>query len=333
MSAANEFAKLAYEAVLRRPPTPSELSLVINKMTNGDSPGDVLARLLNSKEAQRYKSRLFVPPGHFYSPVVDTQIIAATFPRVRPTPPSSLPDVDIDLDGMTRFWQEQIAPISKTATFSAEPDGLHRYHYNNPAYSYADGTILRAMICLHRPKRIIEVGSGWSSACILDTVDECKLDTEITFIEPNLRLLQSVMREEDVSRVAIIESGVQSVPLVVFETLERNDILFIDSTHVVKTGSDVVYELAQILPRLQSGVIIHFHDIFYPFEYPYKWVVEQNRSWNEIYAVRNFLAFNNQFKVLFFNDMFYQLRRRTLELDCPDFLKNSGGALWLHRVG
>lgn len=278
--------------------------------------------------------KIFAPPGHFYSPIVDTAALKDTFPKKRPAPPEKLIDVDIDLDAMTKFWDEALVPIIKTAPFSEKPDGIHRYHYMNPAYSFGDGTMLRAMILHNRPRRIVEVGSGWSSACILDTVfDEAKIATEITFVEPYPALLKSKLRGEDQRRVTILEKGVQDVPLSVFECLEANDILFIDGTHVVKTRSDVVHELTEVLPRLKPGVVIHFHDIFYPFEYAYEWVIEHNRSWNEVYALRNFLAYNERFKIIFFNDMFLQLRRDKLRRDCPAFLKNSGGAIWLKRVG
>ncbi len=294
----------------------------------------VVARLTRIASPGRDRQRTFAPLGHFYSPIVNAAALKDTFPKKRPSPPEKLIDVDIDLDAMTKLWDEALVPLIKTAPFSEKPDGVHRYHYMNPAYAYGDGIILRAMILLHRPRRIVEVGSGWSSACILDTVfDEAKLDTEITFVEPYPALLKSMLRGEDEKRVTILDKGVQDVPMSVFESLDAGDILFIDSTHVVKTRSDVTHELTEILPRLKPGVIIHFHDIFYPFEYSYDWVVEENRSWNEVYALRNFLAFNARFKVVFFNDMFLQLRRDRIARDCPGFLKNSGGAIWIERVG
>lgn len=328
-----DIIELAYRAILRREPKPAEREHADKKLARGESLADLLEWLLTSKEAERYKHRLFMPPGHFYSPIVDTAAIADTFPRTRPAPPERLRDVEIDIESMTDLWTGSLAPILKSSQLPQQADGLHRYHFENPAYSYGDGSILRAMILLHRPRRIVEVGSGYSSACILDTAfDEGELDTRITFVEPYATLLKSMLRPQDEARVSIHECGVQQAPLEIFEELEENDILFIDSTHVVKTGSDVVYELTEVLPRLKPGVLIHFHDIFYPFEYSHQWVVEQNRSWNEIYALRNFLAFNAAFKVVFFNDMFLQLRRDAIERDYPLFLKNSGGAIWLKRV-
>jgi hypothetical protein len=118
-----------------------------------------------------------------------------------------------------------------------------------------------------------------------------------------------------------------------FDDLSAGDILFIDSTHIVKTGSDVCCELFEILPRLPAGVLVHFHDIFWPFEYGEDWVLNENRSWNEIYALRAFLTYNSQFEIIFFNDFFRQFRRDLIAQTYPKFLNNTGGAIWLRRRG
>ena len=116
-----------------------------------------------------------------------------------------------------------------------------------------------------------------------------------------------------------------------FSLLEENDLLFIDSTHLIKTGSDVCYELFEILPSLKSGVLIHFHDVFWPFEYPKDWVLTENRSWNEIYGLRAFLMNNSDYEIIFFNDYFCKFFRKIAEKDYPKILKNTGGSLWLRK--
>jgi hypothetical protein len=120
--------------------------------------------------------------------------------------------------------------------------------------------------------------------------------------------------------------------LELFEQLQPGDFLFIDSTHILRTGSDVCFELFEILPRLASGVIVHFHDVFWPFEYPAEWIVDENRSWNELYALRAFLTDNGKWKILFFNNYFAKLERSLVEKTFPTFLRNPGGALWLQRL-
>ncbi len=152
------------------------------------------------------------------------------------------------------------------------------------------------------------MGSGFSSAVMLDTLDAMMKETghraSCTFIEPYPDRLRALLKAEDHARVTIVEKGVQEVDPSVFAALQRNDILFLDTTHICRTGSDVVHEVFEILPYLAPGVIVHFHDFFYNFEYPDQWIFDQNRSWNEIYFVRAFLMHNDQYEILFFNDQF-----------------------------
>jgi hypothetical protein len=122
------------------------------------------------------------------------------------------------------------------------------------------------------------------------------------------------------------------MPVELFQQLQCGDFLFIDSTHIVRTGSDVCFELFEILPRLAPGVIVHFHDIFWPFEYSRDWVVDENRSWNELYALRAFLTDNRNWGIMFFNDYFAKLERPLIENTFPTFLRNAGGALWMQRL-
>jgi hypothetical protein len=131
--------------------------------------------------------------------------------------------------------------------------------------------------------------------------------------------------------VRILDHSVQDTSLGIFEELSSGDVLFIDSTHVLRPGSDVCFELFQVLPRLARGVLVHFHDMFWPFEYPRSWIVQENRSWNELYAVRAFLMYNKAWEVVMFNDYMANFEAPLIESTYPAFLRNSGGALWLER--
>jgi hypothetical protein len=325
-----DLVDLLFQGFLDRHPSGEEAAHFAGLRESGARPEDLVLRLFSSAEFHaRRRIRLYAPPGHFYSPVVNTDEARRVVPRDRPAVEISLPDVKIDLAAMESLW-DTLVPVLRSTPFPFQKSGANRYYFDNPAFSFADSMMLRAMIIHFDPRRIVEVGSGFSSACTLDTVfDEAKRDCELTFIEPHPELLRDLMRPEDARRVTIISSPVQAVSLDVFRRLQSNDLLFIDSTHVVKTGSDVVHELTTILPNLAPGVIVHFHDVFYPFEYGYEWVVTENRSWNEIYALRAFLAFNSLFEIIFFNDMFGQLRRELIGRTAPDFLRNTGGSIWL----
>src|SRR5690606_22964232 len=112
-----------------------------------------------------------------------------------------------------------------------------------------------------------------------------------------------------------------------FDRLEADDILFIDSTHVAKTGSDVNYILFEILPRLKSGVLIHFHDVFYPFEYPRDWVFA-GRNWNEDYLLRAFLMYNPAFEIILFSHYLHKHHPDAFAA-IPLCYNNRGGNLWI----
>src|SRR5690606_3240197 len=121
----------------------------------------------------------------------------------------------------------------------------------------------------------------------------------------------------------------QDIDLELFKNLEAGDILFVDSTHIVKTGSDVNYILFSILPILQKGVFIHFHDIFFPFEYPKKWVYG-GHNWNETYFLRAFLMYNDHFKIRLFSHHMHTFYPETFN-EMPLAYKNIGGNIWLEK--
>ncbi len=278
----------------------------------------------------RISPATWVPPGHFYSPLVDTAELEkrhSIFDRTRA--PEA---IDMNEAG-------QLATLARLSAhyprlpFQDQPSEGLRYHYENPHYSYGDAITLATMMMEFRPRRIVEVGSGYSSAMMLD-INERFFGgaTKITFVEPYPDLLHSKMTPEDRERHRVIASGVQDLDLAVTDELEAGDFLFIDSTHVMKAGSDVHFELFTLLPRLKPGVLIHFHDMFYPFEYPKEWFFRENRSWNEIYALRAFLMHNGAYEIVFFSHYIALAHRERVHEAMPLFTRNAGGNLWLRKL-
>ena len=270
-------------------------------------------------------------PGHFYSPIPDLEEVAARAGQIFDYGITSIPGVDLNEAGqaarfgeLSRFYADQ--------PFADEPGEKNRYGFANPNFQQGEAIILQAFMRSSSPRRIIEVGSGHSSAAMLDT-DEIFLGrrTEITFIEPYPQLLESLMRPGDKQRVAILPSPIQDVPLDLFATLESGDILFVDSSHVAKTGSDVNHIFFRVLPLLAPGVLVHFHDINYPFEYPREWVMG-GRSWNEAYLLRAFLMYNHAFRIEFFAGYWAWHRHAELEAGMPLCARSPGSSIWLQRV-
>ena len=282
------------------------------------------------QENQEYKQNSCFSPGHFYSPIVSVKEIIKYENQIWR---KDLTDKISGIDLNTVSQLQNIKEISKYYNYipykSQQQENL-RYYFENDFYSYSDGIILFMMINHLKPKRIIEVGSGFSSALMLDT-NQLFFNGSIKLIsiEPYPERLFSLFQEGDNKGNNVIEDKVQLVDKEIFKQLEKDDILFIDSTHVAKTGSDVNYILFEILPILKSGVLIHFHDVFYPFEYPKDWVIS-GRNWNENYFLRAFLMYNNEFKIYLFPHFLHIFYKEAFQ-EMPLAYKNTGGSLWVKK--
>ena len=289
-----------------------------------------IAALIAERDAL-IKAHGVAPPGHFYSPVVSLPEILRDEQRVFGGLPSGIPGIDMNEAGQLELLH-QFAALYPSIDFPVTKKPSHRYCFENPAYSYSDAIMLHCMIRHFKPRRIIEVGSGYSSCAILDTRETIPgQPVSVTFIEPYPALLESLLRPEDASSISIIPSRLQDVPLETFRQLQQDDILFIDSTHVSKTGSDVNFVFFDILPILNPGVHIHIHDIFYPFEYPKEWVLG-GRSWNEVYVLKAFLQHNSRFRITLMNTYLEQFHEQWFERNMPLCLRNRGGSIWLRKL-
>ena len=273
----------------------------------------------------------FAPPGHFYSPIPDIEFVDRNRTTLFDCSITRIPGIENNINC-------QLALISKFSEYYDElpyreegSSGL-RYYSNNSQFSYGDAIILYSMLRYYRPKRIIEVGSGFSSAVILDTNDLFFTEKiAVTFIEPYPKRLLSLLNDEDTKQHEIISCPVQEIPLERFATLEANDILFIDSSHVAKIGSDVVHLVTNVLPILKEGVIVHFHDIFWPFEYTQEWIRE-GRAWNENYILKAFLQFNPRLNILIFSHFLWVHYKHVFEQSLPSYRKAPGCSLWLEMT-
>jgi len=272
-------------------------------------------------------------PGHFHSPVVMIEEIQTQIDDIFKIEDALPLAIDIN-------EAEQLELLNKlkkyydSLPFKHEKHQGLRYYYNNDYFSYNSGIQLFAIIRNFKPKRIIEIGSGFSSSLILDTNDLFFNSTiQCTFIEPNPDRLLSLLTEADHKNHVLLTKKVQDVEIEYFNKLEENDILFVDSSHVSKTGSDLNHIIFNILPILNKGVIIHFHDIFYPFEYPKEWVLTQGGfGWNESYMLRAFLMYNKSFKILFLNSYMEHFHKDWFLSNMPDCLLRQGGSLFIVKT-
>lgn len=268
------------------------------------------------------------PPGHYYSPVPDLKEIRRQADRVYRRP-DHLEGLDLNEEAQVALLKT-LAPLANDVAFNADPGPDWRYFTNNPAYGAGDAVLMQAFLRHLQPAHYLEVGSGWTTALALDTKDRW-LDgrMRITCIEPYPDDLNTLLRPTD--DVQVIASPVQDVALDRFEELAPGDFLFIDCSHVVKTGSDAHYLITRVLPVVPAGVYIHIHDIFWAFEYPMGWI-EQGRAWSEAYLLHAFLLFNSAFEIVFFNDWLMCTHHDLVKTEVPSLeLAGGGGAIWLRR--
>lgn len=272
-----------------------------------------------------------VLPGHYYSPLPNLTEIQQDENRIFHSYNKEILGIDLNEAEQIRLLEEFIAYYKKQP-FSAEKKHGLRYYFENSMYLYSDAIFLFCMMLHTKPKNVVEVGSGFSSCLMLDTNDLfLNRSVQFTFIEPFPERLLSALKPDETKQVNLVKKRVQDIPLKLFTDLSAGDILFIDSSHVAKTGSDINYIIFEILPRLRSGVYIHFHDIYYPFEYP-KSLVYAGYTFNEAYVLRAFLTFNIEFKIVLFNTFLEEFHQGFFEENMPLCLLNRGASLWITKL-
>jgi hypothetical protein len=269
------------------------------------------------------------PSGHFYSPIPDLDAVRADAARIFNSPDSIL-GVDLRPDAQrSRF--EAVAARWAEYPYYGPADPKLRYRPNNDFFGHMDGLVLFGLLATIKPKRYVEIGSGWSSALVLDTRERLfGRRLECTFIEPHPERLHGLLRREDRDSVTIIERPIQQVDRALFDALEPGDVFFIDSSHVSKVGSDVNLLLFDVLPRVPAGVWVHVHDIGYPFEYPREWIFE-GRSWNEAYLLRALLLENPRWQIELWCNYLSEKEPATVKRLLPDGAIPDGLSLWLMR--
>lgn len=234
---------------------------------------------------------VFPIQNHYYEPQFDYREIRQPFSQDR-----TLPGIDWDIAG-------QLKTLS-TFTFTQElldipqdkPETLD-FYLKNGSFETGDAEFLYQLIRVVKPKRIIEIGSGNSTLMAFKAIEKNRqqdpgYSCDLTCIEP----YEKPWLEQ--KGLNVIRRKVEDLNMNIFSSLEENDILFIDSSHIIRPQGDVLFECLEILPTLKKGVIVHIHDIFSPKNYKEQWLLEEVRMWNEQYLVEAFLSNNCEWKIL-----------------------------------
>lgn len=268
---------------------------------------------------------------HFYEPVPDTrELELGTWPAESGLVGINLrPDAQIALlkqiSEQFRAEYERF-PIDRPATPNA-------FYLDQTTFRAVDAEVLFSFVRHFKPRRIVEIGSGMSSLLIRDAIQANQNESapcEHTIVDP----FADRSLVESMPHALLVEKPVQKLPLDFFAALGSGDFLFIDSSHVVRTGGDVNYLYLEVLPRLAPGVIIHAHDIFLPAEYPREWLLRERIFWTEQYLLQAFLAFNLAFEVLWAGSYMHLHHREELQAAIPSYRpdRHWPGSFWFRRI-
>jgi hypothetical protein len=268
----------------------------------------------------------------YYSPVPHLELLPDDIFDRR----SRLGGIDLQVERAMRFVETDLAPyVAELDVPRDGPADPGQFYLLNRNYEAADAELLYAMIRWRRPRRVVELGSGFTTllinqACHRNAEDGAPVD-HVAY-DPYPR--RQILGEELPPGTRFEATSATDVPLEVFAGLEQGDVLFVDTTHTVKLGSDVNFIVLDVLPELAPGVVVHFHDVFLPWEYPRAWFEGEPRYlWAEQYLLQAFLAFNREFEVLLPVHAVSREHPARLRAVVPSVPEQTGvgGALWLRR--
>jgi predicted O-methyltransferase YrrM len=248
----------------------------------------------------------------------------------------NLPGINFNAEGQLaildkfNYNEELLAfPLEKKSMVDGD-----EFFYNNGFYESGDAEYLYNIIRLYKPSKIIEIGSGNSTLMAINAIEKNKSEDagyqcEHICVEPY------EMPWLETKNLKIVREKVEDMDLAFFKQLGQNDILFIDSSHIIRPQGDVLFEYLEILPLLKQGVIVHIHDIFMPKDYPDQWIFDQHRLWNEQYLLEAFLSMNDKFSIIGATNYLAHNYTKAFAAKCPIFTQQPGrepGAFWMQRV-
>lgn len=264
---------------------------------------------------------LHVPPGHYYSPIPSTDdFLFANNNREK----TNLAGINLNETEQMIIAHEWLNLYPEVIYWLQQE--TEKYTFENSWFFGSDAISLTLMLIAKPAKKIIEVGSGFSTALIED-INKHWFQSQLSIIsvDPNPERARALNLTIDQ-----LETKIQNVEFEVLMNLQKGDVLLIDSSHVLKAGSDVHYLFNSVIPCLASGVKIHIHDIFFPFEYPTDWL-EVGIAFNEAYALQLLLRDSSKLRILYWNDFLEKTHREWFRENMPEMLstKHQTGGIWL----
>lgn len=237
------------------------------------------------------KVGVFPIRDHYYEPLFNPKHLKKSLRKDRELPGLNFNDSE-QLQILNKFnYNKELEKIPKEKT------DLLEFYYRNPSIGPGDSEYLYNMVRLFKPRKIVEIGCGYSTLMAINAVRQNKKENQDYFcehvcIEPyENKWLESL-------NLKVFREKIENIEKKILKDLEANDILFIDSSHIIRPQGDVLFEYLEILPILRKGVLVHIHDIFIPKDYLDEWVLKDVKLWNEQYILEAFLTFNNEYRII-----------------------------------
>lgn len=274
------------------------------------------------------KKGFHIVPNHYYHPIPDTSQLSSKIFGGKAMVGIDTND-KVQFEFLRKLWKfKDEFKLFKNFPKNVNAQSDSNFYFNNLAFDGIDALTYYGMIRLLNPRTVLEIGSGWStkiaaSACLKNG------NTKLISIEP---YPQPILAKGFLGFSKLIRRKVENVPLKIFESLEAGDILFIDSSHVIRIGGDVNYIFFDILPRLKRGVYVHVHDIFLPYDYPKDWIIKERRFWSEQYLLHAFLLFNNTFEIVFAKGYMNHKYPNKVKKVFSGFTPFGGGSFWMRKI-
>jgi predicted O-methyltransferase YrrM len=264
--------------------------------------------------------------NHYHEPLFDSRILSRPLDQDR-----VLPGIDWNVAEQLRLLESFCFSEELKDVPSSKADEL-TFYINNGAFESGDAEYLYNLIRLKRPSRIFEIGSGNSTLIAIKAINRNR--EELSGYKCKYMCIEPYgMPWLEKAGVNVVREHVENVNKEIFSELENNDILFIDSSHIIRPQGDVLFEYLELLPSLKAGVIVHIHDIFSPKDYLKEWVMDQVRLWNEQYLLEAFLTSNRDWKILGALNYLRHNHYEELQAKCPFLTRDrEPGSFYIQKV-
>lgn len=265
---------------------------------------------------------------HYYQPLVfPSKHLKRGFDLKR-----HLPGIDFNIHGQLQLlkaldFRDELLEIP------IESNQSNDFHFHNGSFEAGDSEMLFNIIRYFKPSKIIEIGSGNSTRVSLRAAKLNKSENQITDILCIEPYQQPWL--ESVSEINVIRKKVEDVPFAEFESLKENDILFIDSSHMIRPNGDILFEFLELLPKLNRGVLVHVHDIYSPRDYSEEIIFDKRFMWNEQYLLEAFLSFNDHFEIICSLNYLKRNYYKEISTACPILEQEPNAdpaSFWIRKV-